>query len=127
MEFRCSPYNPLLYFGVLGIFIFCSQHASAQCKGDFTYQTFSAEKGSASGKIEIEIKNPGSGNYTFKVYEMTGSIAIVETRQAASPEKTIFENLKASTYFVKVEWGESCYKTLGGREGIIITEKDQGR
>lgn len=127
MEFRCSPYNSLLLFCVLGILIFCSNNATAQCKADFTFQSIPAEKGSASGKIEIDLRSAQPGNYTFKVYRMESNITIIETKEASTPEKISFDNLKPSTYFIKVEWGSSCSKTLGGLEGIIVTEKDQGR
>ncbi len=127
MELRCSPRNTLLLVGLLGMLFFCSQPVSAQCKGEFTFQSISSEKGSDSGKIELSIQNPAPGAYTFTIYEMNGVITAVETKQASSPEKITFENLKASTYFVKVEWGQSCRRTLGGLDGIIITEKDQGR
>ena len=126
MKIRCSPYNPLMFLVFLGTFIFNNYNFShAQCTGDFTIQSVSAEKESASGKIEVSLKDPDPGIYTFKVYEMAGEITLVQTREASSPEKIIFEGLRQSTYFVKVEWGESCYKTLGGLEGIIITEKGQ--
>jgi hypothetical protein len=128
MKIRCSPYNPLMFLIFLGAFIFNNcNFAHAQCRGDFTIQSVAAEKESTSGKIEVSLKDPDPAIYTFKVYEMAGEITLVQTRDASSPEKIIFEGLRPSTYFVKVEWGESCSKTLGGLEGIIITEKDQGR
>lgn len=127
MKIRCSPYNPLLFLAVLGIFIFCDHFATAQCQADITLQPYPAEKGSSSGKIEVSLRGPQQGSYTFKVYEMTGKITLIQSKETLSPEKITFENLKPSRYFVKVEWGESCYRTLGGLEGIIITEKDQGR
>ena len=128
MKIRCSPYNPVLFFVFLGILIFYNpSFATAQCTGDFTYQSFSSEKESPSGKIEIALKNQNPGIYTFKVYKVAGVITLVQTKQAPSPDKIFFEGLAPSTYFVKIEWGESCYKTLGGLEGINITEKDQGR
>lgn len=128
MKKRCSPYNPLPFLAFLGIFIFSDQlFAAAQCQGDISFRSISAETASASGKIEISVKDPQQGTYTFKVYEMAGTITLVQTKETISPEKTTIENLKPSTYFVKVEWGESCYKTLGGLDGIIVTAKDQGR
>jgi hypothetical protein len=128
MKIRCSPYNPLLCLGIIGICIFCGHHAAkAQCQSDFTFQSFPTEKESSAGKIEVSLKNPQQGSYTFKVYEMSGKITLIQTKETPSPEKITFENLKPSRYFVKVEWGESCYRTLGGMDGIIITEKDPGR
>ena len=126
MEFRCSPCYSLLLLGVLGIFIFCGPSASAQCKGDFTYQSVSSEKGS-SGTIQIAVSNADSRVYTFNVYKMEGKIILVETREVSSPDKVVFEGLKPSSYYVKIEWGNSCRKILGGLEGIKITGKDQGR
>ena len=127
MEVRCSLYNSLLFFGAAVLFIFCSQLASAQCKADFTYNSLSSEKTSPSGKIEVFVTNPVSGSYNFKVFEMNGTIKMVESKKMLSPEKVTFEHLKPATYFIRVEWGDSCSKTLGGFDGIIVTEKDQGR
>ncbi len=127
MEIRCSPYNPVLFIVFLGILILSNPSiASAQCKGDFTFQSFSSDKKSSSGKIEIKLKNLPSGIYTFKVYKVAGVITLVQTREASSPDKILIEGLAPSNYFVKIEWGDSCYKTLGGLEGINITEKDPG-
>lgn len=127
MEFRCSPYNSLLFFGVLGIFIFCGHSVPAQCKGEFSYQLVASDKGSDSGRIEISVTNPTSATYTFKIFEMNGSISMVQRKQASFPEKIIFEKLRPAVYFIKIEWGESCYRTLGGQNGIIITEKAQDK
>jgi len=128
MKIRCSPYNRVILIVFLGILIFGNPSFSgAQCTGDFTYQSFSSEKKSPTGKIEITVKNRIPGVYTFKVYKVAGVITLVQTKQASSPDKIILEGLAPSTYFVKIEWGESCYKTIGGLEGINITEKDQGR
>ncbi|MGC1243752.1 MAG: T9SS type A sorting domain-containing protein [Chryseosolibacter sp.] len=128
MKIRCSPYNPLLCFVFLGMSVFFSQHAAlAQCSGDFSFHSVSAEKNSNSGQIEVSLKSPANGAYTFKVFEMAGTLTLVQTRKATAPGKVIFENLKPATYFIKIEWGESCSKTIGGFDGIVITEKDQGR
>ena len=127
MEFKCSPYTALLFFGVLGIFIICTGNVFAQCKGEFTYQSVPSEKHADSGRIEISVNNPAPGLYTFNVYKMEDKIVLVETRQVSSPDKIVFEGLVPENYYVKIEWGDSCSKILGGLEGIIITEKDQGR
>jgi hypothetical protein len=128
MKRRCSPYNPAIFLVFLGIFIF--YHASisgAQCQGEFHFESVSSGKQAAPGKIEITFKDQTSGQYTLKVYKMDGIITLVQTKQASAPEKITFENLSPATYFVKIEWGQSCSKTLGGMDGITITEKDKGR
>lgn len=128
MKRRCSPYNPLPFLAFLGVFIFLNQpFAAAQCQGDFTFQSFPSEKQMSSGKIEVSLRNAQPVSYTFKVYEMSGKITLVQTRETVPRDKIIFENLKPSTYFVKVEWGGGCSKTLGGMDGIIVTEKPQVR
>ena len=127
MEVRCSPYHSLLFLSTAVIFIFCSQLASAQCEADFTYQSLPSEKGSPSGKIEVFLTDPAPATYTFKVFEMNGTMKIVERKEASTPEKISFDRLKPATYFIRVEWGASCSKALGGFEGIIITEKEHGR
>jgi hypothetical protein len=128
MKLRCSPYNPLIFCVFLGIFIVCDyDFANAQCKGEFTFQSFSSEKNSASGKIEVSLNNPEPGSYTFTVYRIAGAITRIQTKEASSPEKITFEQLEPSTYVIKIEWGGSCNKNIGGLEGIIITEKEQGK
>ena len=127
MEVSCSSYNSLLFIGTVVLLIFCSQLASAQCKADFNYQSLSSEKALPSGKIEVSVSNPAPGTYSFKVFEMNGTIRMVESKKTSSPEKVTFERLKPATYFIKVEWGDTCSKTLGGFEGIIVTEKDPER
>lgn len=127
MKIRCSLYNPGVLFAFLAILIFYRPHAAtAQCHGDFSFRTFPADdKSSSSGRIEVSVKSHAPGIFTFKVYRMEGKITLVETKDTSSPDKIIFEGLIPSTYFIKVKWGEACNKTLGGLEGIIITEKDQ--
>jgi len=126
MELIYSPCKRIAFVAVLGIFIFFhSNLAFGQCQGDFSYQVFPSEKNASTGKIEISLKNPGFGLYTFKVYDITQRITLVQSREASSPEQITFENLKPSTYLLKIEWGDSCYTTLGGLEGIIVTEKPQ--
>lgn len=124
MEVRCSPYNSLLFFSTAVIFLFCSQLASAQCKADFAYQSLPSEKGLPSGKIEVFLTDPAPAIYTFKVFQMNGTIKLIETKEISTPEKVSFDRLKPATYFIRVEWGESCSKALGGFEGIIITEEE---
>ncbi|MEO5602855.1 MAG: hypothetical protein ABIR06_18185 [Cyclobacteriaceae bacterium] len=126
MKLRCSPYNPVYFVVFLGILVVClTSFAHAQCQADFTYQSYSSEKKSPSGKIEITLKTSDSPMYTFKVYQVEGAITLVQTKQASLRDKVTIEHLKPSTYFVRIEWGESCYKTIGGLDGIIITAKDQ--
>ena len=125
MKLRCSPYSPAVFVVFLGILIFFhTSVASAQCQADFTFQSFSSAKGSPSGKIEITSKDPVSGVYTFKVYRIDGVISLVQTQKTSS-NKIVIQNLAPSTYLVKIEWGGSCYKTIGGLEGITVTLKDQ--
>jgi hypothetical protein len=127
MKIRCSPCNALLSFGILGIFILCHAAASAQCSGDFTYQSISSSKEPSSGKIEISVKSPESGTYTFKVYKMDAQLTLVQSREASSPEKITLEGLPPSPYLVKIEWGNGCSRLLGGLDGILITRKEEVR
>ena len=129
MEFRCSPYIPLIFVGILGILIFCSLPSSAQsqCNGDFTYQAFSSDSEVPSGKIEISLKAPEPGSYVFKVYSINGKITLVQTRHVQSPQKITLERLPSATYLVKIEWGDNCYRTVGGLEGILITDKSPSK
>ncbi len=128
MKLRCSFLKPLLCLIFPGIFIlFGHSSANAQCKGDFTVQSIPSEKQAASGQIEISIKNPESGTYTFTVFKMEGIATLVKKEEAVSPDKITIEGLIPSTYFVKVEWGSNCYRTLGGIDGISVTAKEQVR
>lgn len=127
MKLRRSPRNSLLFAGMMGMLFFFSLPARSQCNADFTFKSVPPDNGSDTGKIEVSVQDPAPGTYTFTVYEMSGDITFVQTRQTSNPDKITFESLKPATYFVKVEWGQSCHRTLGGFDGIIITEKDQGR
>jgi hypothetical protein len=125
MKLRCSPYNPAVFVVCIGILIFFhTSFASAQCQGEFTYQVFSTDQQSSSGKIEVDLKNSVSGTYTLKVYKIDGVITLVQT-QKTSDKKITIDNLAASTYLIRIEWGGSCYTTIGGLDGIIVTLKDQ--
>ena len=123
MEFKCSPYTALLFFGVLGIFIFCTGNVFAQCKGDFSYESFAAEQ-KVSGRIEITKANAEPGVYTFKVFRVEADITLVKTGEASSQDKIVIEDLPPGNYLVKIEWGTDCYRTLGGLDGILITRKE---
>lgn len=128
MKKCCSPYNLSILCALLGICMLCCPHlTTAQCQGDFSFKSFPVEDQNSLGRIEVTAHDAGATTYTFKVYELSGKLTLVTTKQASSPETITFEALKPATYFVKIEWEGSCYKTLGGYEGIIITEKDQGR
>jgi hypothetical protein len=129
MEFRCSPYIPLIFVGILGMLIFCSLPSSAQsqCNGNFTYQAVSTVRGSSSGKIVISIANPETSAYTFKVYKVAQKITLAQTKEVYSQEEITFDGLEQSTYYIKIEWGDGCYRTIGGLDGIIITEKQEGK
>jgi len=125
MTIRLSPLNPFAFILFVGAFVYHSTATSAQCTGEFAFQSFPSDGNSATGKIELSVKNPDSSVYTFKVYSVAGEIKLVQSREGYAPDKIIFEDLVPATYFVKVEWAETCYRTLGGMEGILITEKDQ--
>ena len=128
MKKSCSPYNLSVLCVLLGMCIFCCPHlVTAQCQGEFSIKTFPVEDQNSLGKIEVTAHGATATTYTFKVYELSGKLSLVTTKHASSPKTITFEDLKPATYFVKVEWDGSCYKTLGGYEGIIITEKEQGR
>jgi len=127
MEFRCRPCNSVTFFLIVGILFLTCPVAFAQCKGNFSYQSVSSAKDAPSGKIEVTVQQPEYGTYTFKVFEMNGTARLVQTKQVSGPDKISFEGLKPATYFIKVEWGESCYRTLGGLEGITVTQTDPRR
>lgn len=126
MEFRCSPYNSLLFFGVLGILFFLQpQIAIAQCNDEFSYESFSADAALSSGRIEITKVNPEPGVYTFKVFKVEAKITLVKTGEVSSSDKIVIEGLSPGNYLVKIEWGTNCYRTVGGLDGILITRKEQ--
>ena len=127
MTRRCNPFKTLLFIAFLGIFFFNHQPAKAQCKGEFAFQSFSPTQQERSGRIEVSVSNADAGLYTFKIYRMEGQLTLVESRQDSSPEKIVFERLSPSTYFIKIEWGDNCYKTLGGLDGIVIIGKQEAK
>lgn len=125
---RSQPPKLLVCVFFSGICIFFGHpSASAQCKGEFSVQPVPAEQQSASGQITISIKDPEPGTYTFTVFRMEGTATQVQKKEVVSPDKVTIEGLRPSTYFVKVEWGNTCYRTLGGMDGISITPKEQTR
>ena len=126
MKLRFSPCRSLC-LGVLGILFLFNHSAFAQCNGDFSFQSVSSSTGSSAGTIEVSLNNTDPGLYTFKVYAMGGALSLIQTKQVSNPDKIIFDKLKPANYFIKIEWGESCSKVLGGLDGIIITGKDQER
>lgn len=126
MELRCSPYNLLLFFGFIGILFFVDPGiATAQCNGEFSYQSFSADAEPSSGKIEITKVNPEPGLYTFKVFKVDAKMTLVKSGEVSSSDKIIIEGLSPGNYLVKIEWGTNCYRTVGGLDGILITRKEQ--
>jgi len=94
----------------------------AQCDGDFSFKTISSIGNSQTGKIEVTIRNAENSNYVFKLYRVSGEIKLVQSKESSTPQKVVFDKLEPSDYYVKIEWG-SCQKTIGGIQGIQITEK----
>ena len=126
MEFRCSPYNSLLFFGFIGMLFFAHPRiAHGQCNTDFSYQSFSADADLFSGKIEITKAVPEQGRYTFKVFKVEAGITLVKSGEVSSSDKIVIDRLSPGNYLVKIEWGTGCYRTVGGLDGILITRKEQ--
>lgn len=116
----------MLFFGVLAMFIVCSQALYAQCASDFSYEFTPSEGPSNSGKIELFLNGAAPGAFTINLYKMEGKIVPVEKKES-SAQKIVFERLAPAKYFIKIEWGNGCRRVLGGLEGIMITAKDQER
>lgn len=126
MEFRCSPCNSLLFFSIIGVLSLLEpQIARAQCSGEFSFESFSADATPLSGRIEITKVNSEPGVYTFKVFKVEAKITLVKTGEASSSDKIVIEGLTPGNYLVKIEWGTNCYRTIGGLAGILITQKEQ--
>lgn len=100
--------------------------ALSQCQGEFDYKATPGDA-SAEGSIEIAVKNPEPGTYTFKVYSISGKITLVQTQESSSPERIVLKGLAPDTYLVRIEWGNACHKFVGGLEGIQITAKSPQR
>lgn len=127
MKKRCSLSHPLLFPALMAIFLVAGYlPAFSQCQGEFDYKAIPGEA-SPEGSIEISVKNPEPGTYTFKVYSISGEITLVQTKEAASPERIILKGLAPDTYLVRIAWADNCYTVIGGLEGIRITVKSPHR
>lgn len=107
---------------LITVFIFCmSTLCWSQCKGDFSYKVFPSEKGKALGKIEVTLGL--QQDYTLKVYAISGEIKLVKTEVVNFEKIALIEGLSPSDYIIKIEWGNGCSQTIGGKDGIQIVEK----
>lgn len=109
-------------------FLLINSEMRAQCSTDFKVQ---AEDTDAvkTGRIEIDvIKGEFSQSYNIKVYQINAEVELVrEITQRANNNKLIINGLGVNTYWVRIEWGNACYKTIGGLEGIKVGTNAEGR
>jgi hypothetical protein len=107
---------------IILMIIFFKTPSFAQCNGDFSFQALSSTGNSKTGKIELTVRNAEIGNYTFKLYRLSGEIKLIDTKESQASQKIVFDKLEPADYYIKVEWG-SCKKSIGGIQGIQIIEK----
>lgn len=107
---------------IIGLVPLCS----GQCESDFTHKSKPAVASTNLGSIEVILNQKVFEEYTFKVYSVIGEIKLVQTKKVQSPSSVIFEELPPADYFIKIEWGVNCFKTIGGLDGIKVAEKKSG-
>lgn len=128
MELGCSLRIKWLMFCFIGTLLFATHTPSfGQCEGEFKFEVHPSPNNSDSGQIEVKLNGVPSGTYTVKLYSFNGGALLLQTEQLLNSGSLTFVNLKPAAYLVKIEWGESCFKVLGGIDGIIVTEQDQER
>lgn len=97
--------------------------SQGQCTDKFSHSVISSDQKKNNGKIEISIEGPHQ-DFTLKVYCITGEIKLVKTKLMLSSDRLIsIEGLEPSDYLIKIEGVSGCIKTIGGIEGIQLTEK----
>jgi hypothetical protein len=109
-------------FLTVGLVPWCS----GQCNSDFAYKAKPATGSVNLGSIEVILNQKVFEEYTFKVYSVSGEIKLVQTKKVQSPSSVLFEELPPADYFIKIEWGANCIKTIGGLAGIKVAEKKSG-
>jgi hypothetical protein len=124
MKLRCSPYNPLLFFGLLGTFCFFSlSSATAQCQLEVQY---SVQKNGNSYSLFLDSQTP-TGSVKVQLYDLYQGKIIAE-REISSltiDPREVFRDIAPSKYALFVS-AEGCDqpKTLGGLNGISIGIQD---
>ena len=103
------------------IILFFSIELSAQCTTDFKVRQVEYSDVQL-GKIEVAIINAGfSDRYTAKVYQINSDVDLIsEVRPSISNNKFEITRLKPNTYWIRIEWGDSCFQIIGGIEGIKV-------
>lgn len=107
---------------LINLFIaFLSLELSAQCTTDFKVHEIEYTDGQL-GKIEVSVINGGfSDRYTAKVYQINSEVDLIsEVRPNIVNNLFAINQLQPNTYWIKMEWGDGCFKTIGGLEGIKV-------
>lgn len=107
---------------LINLFIlFFAVDLTAQCTTDFKVHKIEYSD-SQLGKIEVAVVDGGfSDRYTAKVYQINSDVDLIsEVRPFISNNKFTINQLKPSTYWIRIEWGDGCFKTIGGLDGIKV-------
>ena len=101
-------------------------HAEAQCELKYEVQS-EPTIASKQGKIQLKLNSSDlSGAVSITLYDiMDESVPVIQEKRVLSSQAknpVVFDNLKATTYIIKVSW-RNCTKTIGGLEGIKIDQK----
>ncbi len=94
------------------------------CNDQFAFEVSHSSPGENNGGIEISFTNQNE-SYVLKVYRINHQIELVKTYKIDRLEngKYFIKDLAPATYLVKIEWGGTCTKTIGGIEGIQIFDE----
>lgn len=111
----------LLFFQLFAVGLLESYQGSSHQKPcsdtSFSYRVVSGTRNS----IEVVKSGPESATYTLKLYRISGDIELVATKENVYSTNSRFDELPVADYLVLVSWGSGCRETLGGVEGIKIS------
>lgn len=100
----------------------------AQCDTDFKVQQVEYSE-TKQGTIELGTSNSQlGGSYTIKVYQINANVDLIVERRLSPINNTLEINgLSANTYWVRIEWDDNCFKTIGGLDGIMVGPNQEKR
>lgn len=107
---------------LINLFIlFFNIELSAQCTTDFKVHRIDYTE-AQFGKIEVAVINGGFlDDYSVKVYQINSDVDLIsEIRPRTTNNKFEISQLEPNTYWIRIEWGGSCFQTIGGLEGIKV-------
>jgi len=100
----------------------------AQCTNNFKVDEIQYDEAQL-GLIKVLIEEDKSNlSYRVKVYQINSEVTLVsEGNQIPVNNRLSIKGLKPSTYWIRLEWGDACFKTIGGLDGIVVRSNKEGQ